>query len=366
VQVNFYYKHRRENTFLLTLYGYNEIDKDGDHKFMIKRTLIIIISSLLILTVSACKQTETNPVTESQCLEDARIYLETLEGFKEMVSSSIITSSFESSHYDVWVKVEFKFEEAVVKGTVILSYEKDNSTWAKKSDDLVYSSALPYTTPSVQSVLDYVGHQYGDTLFYRVPDYPFISHFEFGAYEFISFETDYEKNLVTAIVTQTATKAYVSVSQTLTIQARYFYLDGWTYQVSMASIKETTDWTGTYRVDLGTVEKGEFIKQEFIELSLNGTTSIEHQYDVYSSENTNYLSVLTASLVLGGVEYQVENTNVGLYESEQGGSVIILPFKKGIQETLDISTDFDWETEEAVLVLKASLGNLKGTLVRIE
>jgi hypothetical protein len=323
-----------------------------------KKSILIILLILIIINVSACTSTP-KAVTDETIFEDARLGLSETEGYKEMVSNSIITTSTDETHVNVWVKVEFKDENANIKGTVILSYRKYGNAWVKKAYDFAFSSAQPYVSPSSETILKEINKQ-GFVEFSTL-----IYGYTFGDLEITEIEEYFDSNSIVIRLSQKAVLGNVTIEDKLIYKAFYIYWEGyWDYQFDSGSTRKTTVWDGTYKVELGTMIDNVLVPTKTFNITLTGTDFVEvWDDDNYYSED---FGLVKASFTLDGKKFE----NVGGVDlgdiSKRFSTNFEVKLASGVLTTLTINAFPEFTSEvTSVIAYEVTLGDLVGRMTRV-
>jgi len=332
-----------------------------------KRILGLLILALILINISACKNT-VEIVSEQTIFEDARLGLSKIKGYREMNSSSIITTTLDETHYNVWVKVEFKNETANIKGTVILSYLKQENTWVKKHYDFAFSSATPYISPDHEDILSEINKQ----------GFVVISSlgygYDFGDLEIIEIEEYFNSNSIVIRLSQKAVLDNVTIEDKLIYKAIYSYSLGyWSYQFDSGSLRKTTVWDGTYKVELGTMVNNVLFPSKTFILKLKGTDFVEvWDDDNYYSED---FGLVQASFTIDGKKFEVVggvdlgdinkrfSTNFELKLAS--GVLTTLTIKASPEIINDITTPEIINDTKTIIVYEVTLGDLVGRMTRV-
>jgi len=323
-----------------------------------KRILGLLILALILINISACKNTVEN-VSDQTIFEDARLGLSKIKGYREMNSNSIITTTLDETHFNVWVKVEFKNETANIKGTVILSYLKQGNAWVKKHYDFAFSSATPYISPDHELILTEINKE----------GFVVISSlgygYDFGDLEITEIEEHFDLNQILITVNQKATLGNVSVVKSIQYEARYHYPgDYWNYQIQTGNIRKTTVWDGIYKVELGTMVNNVLIPSKTFILKLTGTDFVEvWDDDNYYSED---FGLVHASFTLDGKKFEVVG-GVDLGDINKRFSTNFeLKLASGVLTTLTIKASPEMINDNTtIIVYEVTLGDLVGRMTRV-
>jgi hypothetical protein len=323
-----------------------------------KKLLGLLVLALIFINLSACKST-TKAVTDETIFEDARLGLSETEGYKEMVSNSIITTSTDETHYNVWVKVEFKDENANIKGTVILSYGKYGNAWVKKAYDFAFSSAQPYVSPSSETILKEINKQgfvVISTLGYG---------YDFGELELYKIEEYFDSNRVVITLNQKATLDNVTIVDNLIYKAIYIYEGGyWQYESDTGSLKKTTVWDGTYKVELGTMVNNVLVPSKTFNLKLTGTSTVT-VWGFDSNSEYEIDGLVHASFTLDGKKFEIANVDLGDINTRVRTN-FGLKLASGVLTTLTLQASpeiINYDT--AIIVYEVTLGDLVGRMTRV-
>ncbi len=260
-----------------------------------KKGIFILCSVMMLMGVTACTNTKTDPIKEDKIIKDITEIITKLPNFSELISIEITSKTLDDKDFKVESDVEFKNDVATIKGTVSVDYYKSDSVWLKKYPELKVDSAVAFKEPKIEDIISVL---------------PTLnrSHLE-DAYEFDDMFFDYEmsdkaidftNNQITYEFTSRREVNHCKADLILGVDVRYTYSKGWqAVAITHERFVETTTWSGKFKADFeGTVHG-----LKTLTIDLSGFIVIENNETGNETISTNSTH---ANFTLDGITYAVD------------------------------------------------------------
>ncbi len=200
---------------------------------------------LVLISLNACRDSnKTRPeVSEAQIQEDAISLAFIQAKFNKVVSLGVVSKPVQDNQCLVVAELTYDNGEALISGKVVINYEWTNKAWKSANIQFSYTSLSANAEPQIQAILNAAS-----TI--EAVDTQFQASSFSGAPILISKELDLEHGEATYVVTKASTVEGWNALTTMTIKAKYDYMEAWVFKMDSWVYTETTNchrnpiWTG--------------------------------------------------------------------------------------------------------------------------
>jgi hypothetical protein len=210
---------------------------------VIKRSIKVLVTGLLGLLLVSCT---TTSIKDETLKADILAYLEDYSDVKEV--SSLTVKSQKTVDGEIVVETSFDFSntEADFSAEMTLTYDKVGDEWevVNHAFNLLSTNTIHDIDSNNTSIINFIT-RYQLTFFYE-------RSLNILQPEYLSLDsaTKNSPNSTTLVYKYSINKLNWSYNETLTIQADYSYPTGWHYTLKEWVYTETSEWAGTWQINL--------------------------------------------------------------------------------------------------------------------
>ena len=324
----------------------------------------LLMICLFLLSLGACSSGLKNPLTDEEVKADVRASLLRNKNyeFKEFISYTIELYEFAEDSFAQTISIVFTTNEAEVSGKMRIEYYKGEEVWLLKSTNLSDVVGKANEAPDLSDLQI----TYYETSWLGEEKYLWTYFGEFQGDITLSasnIKFDLEKQSLDFEVNGVFTALNFTGTITRQMKGQYDFENGWSYMIVSESYEETTDWNGSWKVDLYSWSDGVSTFKRTVEVISSGKIKVTND-GAGHEEVTNDTS---ATFTLNGHEYTVNGLPyIDINDGHTNSKTVIFTYGTGANESLNMVISFNTSPVDSTPYRTCGVDGAWGELIKLD